>query len=47
MERREFLIKTSLLTAGIGIGIVGCSKEKVTAYSDYRKMLEDKELEAV
>lgn len=106
MERREFLIKSSIITAGIGVGIVGCSKdkvapivlpdaerikigiiglgdrgstiidvlnhspefkviaccdildfrltkgakainEKVTEYSDYRKMLENEDLEAV
>jgi predicted dehydrogenase len=30
MERREFIIKSSLITAGIGFGIVGCGKEKYT-----------------
>ncbi|MCB9247532.1 MAG: Gfo/Idh/MocA family oxidoreductase [Ignavibacteriales bacterium] len=106
MERKEFLIKSTILAAGIGAGIVGCRKEneipiplndqarikigiiglgdrgstiigvlnhspefkiiaccdildfrlergvknikeKVTGYNDYRKMLENKDLEAV
>jgi len=106
MERREFLIKASILSAGVGAGLVGCMQEKykplvipdnerikigiiglgdrgnaiievlnnspefkviaccdildfrlengiknikgkVIGYSDYRKMLENKDLEAV
>ncbi|MCB0748259.1 MAG: gfo/Idh/MocA family oxidoreductase, partial [Ignavibacteriae bacterium] len=27
MERKEFLIKSTILAAGIGAGIVGCRKE--------------------
>lgn len=29
MERREFLIKSSIITAGIGAGIVGCTEKKI------------------